>query len=40
MSQGYADNLETSATVISLLFMGEMTLKLSVLGCSDYWGDK
>ena len=38
-TEGYAIQLENAATVISIVFMVEMTLKLIGHGCADYWAD-
>ena len=38
-SDGYSALLETLGNIISVIFMVEMTLKLTGLGCSDYWAD-
>ena len=39
MSEDYAADLEAKATLISWLFIIEMSLKLLVLGCVGYWAD-
>ena len=39
MSKEYAEGLEFVSTVITLIFMGEMALKLIGLGCGAYWAD-
>ena len=39
MSEAYAADLEAKATLISWLFIIEMSLKLLVLGCVGYWAD-
>ena len=39
MSAEYATNLETTGTVITVIFMVEMALKLIGLGCAGYWRD-
>ena len=38
-SEEYAAKLENAATVISIIFMVEMTMKLFGHGCADYWAD-
>ena len=38
-TEEYALKLENAATVISIIFMVEMTMKLLGHGCADYWAD-
>ena len=38
-TEEYAVKLENAATVISVIFMVEMTMKLFGHGCADYWSD-
>eukprot|EP00966_Prymnesium_polylepis_P150395 3473791-Prymnesium_polylepis.1 len=39
MAPDYGDTLENAATFISWLFIVEMVIKLTGLGCTDYWRD-
>ena len=38
-SDAYTDLLETLGNIISVVFMVEMALKLTGLGCANYWAD-
>ena len=38
-SDAHTELLETLGNVISLVFMAEMALKLTGLGCANYWAD-
>ena len=38
-SAAYTELLETLGNVISVVFMVEMALKLTGLGCANYWAD-
>ena len=39
MSEEHGASLENAATVVSVLFMIEMALKLTGMGCTGYWSD-
>jgi hypothetical protein len=39
MTATYAANLEQGSMVISCLFIAEMGIKVTGLGCAGYWSD-